>query len=330
MTLQASGQISMSDLRSEYTNLGPRAEVRMSQFYYGSTYLRSNACSDLVRGDASHPRHAAHFPNIPALNAQGNPSTSIRLTNFYGRSYFYARQATVTVSGNNASVNSTDIENEAIKSNDINTVFYVVATNGNCAATSTANYGLVISQGSRGGTTCYLINDHRIYGRGGRGGDGGGESGNPGAGGGPALFLAPNVYLRNNNRILGGGNGGAGSAARRNSYNECYCCNITNASIAGSGGGGGKGGGAGGSAGTALAANFRYSGGAGGEGNYDDTGDGGAGGGSCSYNTVIGNYCSTPGETGGGWGGGTGINRRASAYYVVLASGTVSGGTGTF
>jgi len=337
MTLPSSGQISLSDLRTEYTNLGSGGRVAMNDFYYGSTHLQKNTCTDQARGDASHPTKASHFDNIPAVGAG-----QIKLSNFYSKVYYYARQTIARVSGSNASINVNVIEDEALKKNSNNTVFFVASTNGDCNATSTSNYGLTIPQGGRSNTTCYLINDHAIYGKGGRGGDGN-SSGSPG---GTGFSVASNIYLKNNNRILGGGGGGAGGNAKRNSYNECYCCNVTNASIGGSGGGGGKGGGAGGNASAALAANFQYSGGNGQPGDNNTgsvPGSGGSGGGNCAFNTVLGNYCSESGGPGGGWGnsgspapagsggsGGNAIRRRSGAYYVVLTSGTTAGSTVTF
>lgn len=336
MTLQSSGQIALSDLRTEYTNLNVGAQVSMNEFYYGSTHVKKNNCTDAARGDTSHPSQASHFDNIPALST---PKVQIKLTNFYSRVYYYARQQVVQVSGNNATISVTDIENEALKTNSGNTVFFDVQTTGNCKATTTSNYGLTIPQGNRANTTCYLTNDYAIYGKGGAGGRGDGSAGSAG---GDAFYVSTNLYLKNNNKILGGGGGGSGGTAKINSYNECYCCNVTNASIAGSGGGGGKGGGAGGPAGSALNANFQYSGGGGNNGDEDTSsvpGSGGSGGGSCSYNTVLGTYCSNGGANGGGWGqagGGSGgaagnsIRRRNSAYYVVVTSGTTAGSTVTF
>lgn len=343
MTLQSSGQIALSNLRTEYTNLGSTAKVAMNEFYYGSNYLKKNKCTDQVRTDSSHPTKASHFDNIPALST---PKVQIKLTNFYSRVYYYARQAIVQVSGNNSSINVNNIENESecLKKNSNNTVFFVAETIDNCKATTTSNNGLTISQGSRPNTTCYLTNDYEIYGKGGKGGDG---NGNTGENGGTALSLALNIYLKNNNRILGGGGGGGGGNARKDTYNECYCCSTTSASIAGSGGGGGKGGGGGGNAGSALSANFSYSGGNGSAGDSNTSsvpGSGGSGGGNCTYNTVIGTYCSNSGGNGGGWGesgsggisggqggsGGNAISRRSGAYYVVLTSGTTAGITNTF
>lgn len=336
MTLQSSGQIALSDLRTEYTNLGSTAKVAMNEFYYGSTYLQKNKCTDQARGDASHPTKASHFDNIPVSGTQ------IKLTNFYNKVYYYARQAIVQVSGNNANVDVGTIEGEAIKKNSNNTVFFDIDVTGNCKATTTGSYGLNIPQGSRPNTTCYLTNDYAIYGKGGNGG----PAGSGGSPGGTAFSVASNIYLKNNNRILGGGGGGGGSNGKRQSFNECYCCNVSNTSIGGSGGGGGKGGGAGGGAGGAPPSNFPAGPGGGG-GNGDENtgsvpGSGGGGGGRCG-GFPQGTICADSGGSGGGWGqsgspgpaggggsGGDAIRRRSGAYYVVLTSGTTAGSTVTF
>ena len=340
MTLQSSGQIALSDLRTEYTNLGPQGQVAMNEFYYGSTHLKKNKCTDQARGDTSHPTQASHFDNVPSLAT--TPKPQIKLTNFYSRVYYYARQTVAQVSGNNASVNVNGIEDEALKKNSNNTVFFDAETTGNCKATSTGNYALAIPQGSRANTTCYLTNDYAIYGKGGQGGNGGG-SGSPG---GTAFYVSSNIYLKNNNRILGGGGGGAGSNGKRQPFNECYCCNVSNTSIGGSGGGGGKGGGGGGSGSGAPPSNFPAgSGGNGGSGDEDTgsvPGSGGGGGGRCG-GYPRGTICADSGGPGGGWGssgspapagsggsGGGAITRRSGSYYVVLTSGTTAGGTSTF
>ena len=338
MTLQSSGQIALSDLRTEYTNLGPQGQVAMNEFYYGSTYLKKNKCTDQARSDSSHPTKASHFDNIPVAGA----GTTIALTNFYNKVYYYAKQAVVQLSGNNASVDVNAIENEALKANSNNTVFFDAETTDNCKATLTSNYGLTIPQGSRSNTTCYLTNDYAIYGKGGKGGNGGGDNAEAGSPGGTAFSVASNIYLKNNNRILGGGGGGGGSNGKSQPFNECYCCNVSNTSIGGSGGGGGKGGGAGGSGGGAPSSNFPAGGGGPGQPGDEDTssvpGSGGSGGGRCG-GYPQGTICSNSGSSGGGWGaggggnggsGGNAIRRRSGAYYVVLTSGTTAGGTATF
>lgn len=336
MTLQASGQISLSDLRSEYTNLGSKARVAMNDFYYGSTHVKRNKCTDQVRIDGSHPTYSQHFEGIPVLGS----GSQIKLTQYYNKVYYFAKQNVVQVRGSNASVDVINIENEAIKKDSNNTVFFDVETTGNCSASSTSNYGLRIPQGSRTHTTCYFTNDYAVYGKGGRGGNGGenGESG------GPAFYVSLNLYLKNNNRILGGGGGGGGGSGKTVSYNECYCCNTTNAALGGSGGGGGKGGGYGGARGPIPGANFRFEGAGGGYADNNTSGGSGGAGGSICHGTGAGTICSNSGGNGGGWGesgnpgqsggsggsGGNSIERRGSAYYVVLTGGTTAGATVTF
>jgi len=335
MTLQSSGQIALSDLRTEYTNLGSTAQVAMNDFYYGSTHLKKNKCTDKVRTDTSHPVQGVHFAGIPVLGS----GSLIKLTQFYGKIYYYARQTVATVSGNNASVNVGSIENEALKSNSVNSAFFELQTNGNCTATSTSNDGLNIPGGSRPGTTCYFTNNYKIYGKGGNGGNANGGNGQDG---GPAFVVSSNIYVNNGGRILGGGGGGGAGNGKTVSYNECYCCNTTNAGFGGGGGGGGAGGGKGGNAGPIPGANFQYSGQSGSDGNYNDSGANGSGGSRCHSARQAGTVCINPGANGGDWGsgggtsnggggsGGKGIRRKSGKYYVVLTSGTVAGGTHTF
>ena len=337
MTLQSSGQIALSDLRTEYTNLGVEGTVSMNDFYYGSTHLKKNKCTEQARIDTSHPTYAAHFQGIPILGS----GSSIKLTQFYSKVYYYAKQTLVQASGSNVTVNVADIENEAIKKNSNNTVFFDIETNGNCTATTTSNYGLTIPQGSRTYTTCYFTNDYRIYGKGGSGGN---ANGGGGANGGTAFSVGTGIYLKNNNRILGGGGGGGAGGGKTVSYNECYCCNVSNAGVGGSGGGGGAGGGSGGSAGPNPSANFQYGGASGSSGNYNDSGANGSGGSICHSARQAGTLCSYSGGNGGDWGasgsggqngggggsGGNAIRYRSGSYYVVLTSGTTAGGTVTF
>lgn len=335
MTLQSSGQISLADLRTEYTNLGSRASVKLSDFYYGSTHVKRNKCTDQARTDTSHPTYSIHFVGIPVLG-----SSQIKLTDFYNKVYYYARQQAVQVNGSNVQVNVTNIENESLKSNSNNTVFFDVETSGNCNGSTTSNYALTIPEGSRPNTTCYFTNDYIVYGRGGNGGRG---DGNGGENGGPAFYVSSNLYLKNNNRILGGGGGGGGGSGKTVSYNECYCCNVTNAGVGGSGGGGGKGNGQGGPPGSNPGANFQFGGNSGSSGDANASGGGGSGGSAC-HGTGGGTVCSNSGGNGGGWGesggsgqsgggggsGGTAITRRSAAYYVEITSGTTAGGTVTF
>lgn len=335
MTLP-SGTITFSDLRSEYKNTNS-GSISINELYYGGSYLQKNTCTDTVK-TYQGPGYDLHFKDIP------NSSQSLNnISNYRGKAYYYARQATATINGYNAVVSSSSIEDESAKNNSENSAYYVLSTDGNCVATATNQYGLTIGSGNRNNTTCYFINNNYIYGKGGAGGRGQ-DGGYNGGDGGPALFHGIYTYLVNNGSILGGGGGGGGGASQKRDYNECYCCNATNYAQAGSGGGGGAGGGSGGPAGSSPGANFRYDGGNGGDGNYNNSSAGGNGGSNSIYNSGLGTRYSAVGGNGGDWGsvGGNGgsaddsVNgptaggaAGASIYhggaYKVITTGTIAG-----
>lgn len=338
MTLQSSGQISLGNLRSEYTNLGSKATVKLSDFYYGSTFVKKNTCTDAAKSSADHPTKDSHFLNIKTS------ANNIKLTDYYSRTYYYAHQTLIKPSGSNVNVSTTDIENSAIKKNSENTVFYDILVDSDCYASTTSNYGLSINAGNNSNTTCYFTNSARIYGKGGAGGVGDALNG---SNGGPALRIYINTFINNTNRILGGGGGGGGGGGKLQSYNRCYCCTTGSAGISGGGGGGGKGNGEGGRSGTIPQdgnTEVRTAGGNGATGDTENTGPGGGAGSVCVDVTYLGTQCSNPGGTGGTWGtsgnaasgggsGGTGggaITRKTDKYYNVINGGTTAGGTSTF
>jgi hypothetical protein len=338
MTLQSSGTISLGDLRREYTNLGSNGTVSLSDFYYGSTFVKKNTCTDFAKASSDHPTKNSHFPNIQTSKS------NIKLSNYYGKTYYYAHNTTLQPSGSNASVNTTNIENSAIKKGQENTVFYDVIINSDCYASSTSNFGLTITAGNIANTTCFLNNSSRIYGKGGAGGPGNAENGSSG---GPALQIHINTFLYNNGRILGGGGGGGGGGQKLQSYNRCYCCTTGSAGISGGGGGGGKGNGPGGPSGRIPEdrnTERRTPGGDGATGDTENTGRGGGGGSVCVDVRYLGTQCSNPGGTGGGWaeagdgagggggggGGGGSISRKNGKYYNVILGGTRAGAESTF
>lgn len=334
MTLPTSN-LKFSDLRSEYKNTSS-GTISFNELYYGGSYLQSNTCTDAVRSYEG-PGYSLHFQNIPSSGS------AIKVSYFTGKAYYYARQSIAQINGYNVVFNTTDIENESVRKNSENSVYYILQTNGNCTATATNQYGLQIKTGNRSYSTCYFINNNYIYGKGGAGGRGQ-DGGTNGGDGGPALFHDVYAYIVNNGRILGGGGGGGGGASQRRSYNECYCCNDTNYAQAGSGGGGGAGGGSGGPSGSSPGANFTYGGGDGGDGNYNDTNAGGVGGSNSIYNSGLGTRYSAVGGHGGDWGtkgddGGTtddqqsgptaggaaGVSIYHGGSYKIITTGTVAG-----
>jgi hypothetical protein len=331
MTLPSSGAIKFSQLESEYTQNPSNSNISFSEFYYGGSKLLSNAASNQARNDVNHPGYASHFANIPS-------NGSISISSFRGKSAYYARQSTVFVSGNIASVDTPSIENEFWKSGNVYSAFFTVQTSGSCSSNSDGFASFRTQRPNRNHTTAYIVINHTVSGKGGQGGRGN-NNGSNGGNGGTAMRIRTHTYLQNNSSIRGGGGGGGGGDLKFTNYNECYCCNSTGASISGSGGGGGQGsiGGAGGGAGDSPGPNFAYYGGNGGNGSESGPGNGGSG---CAYNVVIGNWCSHTGGNGGSWGqpggrgagggtfggqGGDSVVRSDGIYYVKLASGTILG-----
>jgi len=329
MTLPASGAIKFSQLESEYTQSASNSNISFSEFYYNGSKLLANDATNAARGDSSHPGYASHFQNIPS-------SGEIRMSWFRGKSAYYARQSTVSVSGNIASVDTQAIENEFWKSGSAYSAFFKIQTSGACSSNSDGFAALRTQSPNRNYTTAYIVTQHTVSGKGGKGGRGK-NGGSKGENGSQALRIRTHTYLVNNSSIRGGGGGGGGGNSKKNNYNECYCCNETNASISGSGGGGGIGGGSGGPHGSPPGANFQYNGGNGGNGSSSSAGNGGSG---CAYNVVLGTYCSHNGGNGGGWGqsgssgsgGGTGggdggasIVKTNGMYVVKISSGTLQG-----
>jgi hypothetical protein len=334
MTLPSSGQISFSQLASEYA--GSSTNIRLSDYYYSGTYLKSNDCTNYIKNNnqTSHPGYNLHFKNIPSS------ASNISMSVFRGKAYYYARQTIDNLNGTDVSIEASSRENESPKSNFENGAYYVARTNGNIIASSTGQAAIRFLLGNRSTTTVYFQNDHRISGKGGDGGRGQ-NGGSNGQFGGSAVRFWHHAIFNNNGVARGGGGGGGGGGHKRISYREGYCSTgDTNYSISGSGGGGGAGGGSGGSHGTATGCNFCGNGGNGGNGNYNDNNAYGNGGSGCGYNNVIGTVCSYEGGRGGDWGergqngaagtsggsGGNAVRYTSGKYYRRIGGGGTPGG----
>lgn len=339
MTLPSTGAIKFSDLESEYTESASNSNIAFSEFYFGGSKLQTNAAAAAAYADSNHPKYSSHFENIPQTPSAGNPNPEIRMSWFRGKNSYYARQTVIEKSGNIASVDAASIENEYWKSANKYSAFYDVETNGQCTSNAHGSAALRISPGpSRPGSTAHITVDHTVSGAGGKGGKGQ-DGGSNGQNGSTALRVRGNAYIVNNSTIRGGGGGGGGGGSRKDSYNECYCCNETNGSISGSGGGGGAGhnNAPGGDHGNAPSANFKYNGGGGSSGSSTGGGSGGSG---CAYNVVLGTYCSKEGGDGGNYGEkgdngddgtsggdpGKAIRSSSGTYVVKLTTGTLQGG----
>jgi hypothetical protein len=89
-------------------------------------------------------------------------------------------------------------------------VKYYISVNGVVGATDTGSYAFDMGA-FPSGTQIYLTNNNYIVGAGGGGGGGSGESaGGAGGAGGPALILRNDTFITNNGVIAGGGGGGGG------------------------------------------------------------------------------------------------------------------------
>jgi hypothetical protein len=324
MTLPSSGNsISLSQLRTEYTNLGSSAEVKLSSFYYGASqtkfYLPRNNCTDAVRGTVSDsPTHPGRVPHLQGIPQVSNPigNTPIRFSQFYGKTYYYAPITASSINGSNnaQSFSPSTIENQAPdgKQNNENAVFIDLNVTGECRASSTGSYALTIGTKQRTNTTVWINVTGNVKGKGGAGGKGncvsaGGESG------GPALQAQCHTFLNNTGRIYGGGAGGSGGSNSNETWNECWFCGPTNRSYGGGGGGGGSGGGPGGPGGPGCSANFNNGGNDGGSGGWGDAAASGGGGGS------------PRGGGGGNYGNGSAFVKSSGMYYKRTSTGTILG-----
>jgi len=339
MTLPKNGQISLGDMATEYNQT--KSNVRLSDYYYGGSVLEKNDCTDkVIEYKHNKSGYTSHFKNIPN-QPSGSPAAGtdeIKMSIFRGKSYYFARQNTISVSGSDVSVNTSNIENNETpsnKRNSENSVYFVVQTSGDCQASSVSNRGLTISQSGRTHSACYLINSKKIRGKGGKGGHGADQK-KDGQDGGVALRIRPNGYINNSGgRITGGGGGGGGGNSDKQSYRQCWFCGNTNISAGGGGGGGGKGGGDGGGGGQAPGANFKDNGKSGQSGNNDDGGGGGSGGQGGRANERGGRARAQDGGNGGGWGssgqqnggsGGKAFQYQSGKIHTFTNSGTKSGG----
>lgn len=329
MTLPT-GTISFKQLAAEYNQ--PSTNISLGDYYYGGTILKSNSCTNVIRTNGTDfAGYTAHFKNIST--SQNN----ISLDHYRGKSYYYAKSDDITISGNNAIVNTSTVEGESPKKNSENSAYFNVVTSANLTATATNQFACKIVAGNRANSAVYLVNNHTIYGKGGNGGRGN-QNGSIGGNGGTALRLEGNSFVVNNGNIWGGGGGGGGGNSKRITYKEGYCFpNNTNYSISGSGGGGGAGGGSGGTHGDTQQCNYCGNGGNGGNGNYNATNAYGNGGSGCGSNRVLGTVCSNVGGRGGDWGdngvdagtkggsGGSSIIVSTGKYYKLITPGSLKG-----
>jgi hypothetical protein len=219
------------------------------------------------------------------------PSGSIFMSNLYGKSNRRSISYVFSTTTANASLNLATLPNYAPGAADI-----TITINGGVYlyATSTANAGLTLTNGTAG-DTLNIVNNGFILGMGGSPSNFANVTTGPGTSapqtanvGGPALSLSYPATINNTNAsayIAGGGGSGGGSWYWVTGYGGIYSLNC--------GGGGGAGGGVGGNA-------YNYD--SAGNGVLGATGGSGGGAGSSGSNGAVGSG-GTYGQQSGGGGG---------------------------
>lgn len=296
MTLQSSGSISTSQIKTEFSERFPNNPVIISQYRnYG------------------YP-----LPRIPG-------SGSIDFSDFYGKSY---RQIiNITYTGNTNNVNILTAAQPFFTSGTPADIIVTINTGVVIGSNSTGSYALTVPSGSYptdgfNNTRVFIYNYGYIVGRGGDGGAGncGDGGGTAGGNGGPALLIQYPTTIHNHQTIAGGGGGGGGGGGDFDSCGKNGCCRT----ICGGGGGGGAGSAVGsggypnGNSGSLLTG-----GNAGGPSRGgDNCGSGGSGGNGGNLGTA-GNGGGSGSPTPGGGGAG------AAGFYVVGNSNITWATTGT-
>jgi len=238
MALPSSGQLTMSDIQTEFGGSNP---ISLSEYYAG--------------GGLVPPGTSGTYGAVPS-------SGQISIQNFYGTSNAFS--FTIAADQANANLRSLAVaagwNQSSSVSATINSGVYVYST-------STGTPALTINGSFPGGVT--LINSGVIQGMGGAGGTGGFAvaNGTDGASGGLALSVSVAVSINNANTISGGGGGGGGAGMVQRFYGKGQSTTLT-----GSSGGGGIGGGAGG----AAVSQFTFTSNAGQAGTLVSEGAGGA------------------------------------------------------
>lgn len=292
MTLQSSGQISFTNITTEFGTASPTSLSK----YYG-------------------------------LDAGIPSSGQIKFSDFYGKVINATRTINATQNYNarndftNASIVGGLKTASTVYSNNLSVKYYLTV-NGIIGSNSTSS--TAFDTGTfPAGSSLYLTNNSYIVGAGGNGGN---ANDGVGGDGGTALTLNLTTYITNNGTIAGGGGGGGGGSG--SSFTQCVqvgCCQqqCYTASTDGGGGGGGAGSnaGSGGSGANGGSAGTLTSGGGGGGGGYANNGpvtvygSPGAGGGNL-------------GQNGGGNGGTRGYYIVNNTFATWLVEGTREGRIG--
>ncbi len=314
--------ISFSQINTEFRgSANSNTQISMSQLGYGGNVLRSNNCTEQIRGNSSSP----YYANIGLLQTYNGAGSNMTMGNFRSKWIYAAPPGSAsTLTGDqdqynfNAFYSGGRNYNPNSDKKNTNPLFIDIINNGTCYSNlrnDSGSYSANIPN-EESGTIVYLDNNGNIYGSAGNGGNGGNgtstQSGGSGGPGGNGLrSTCERLYLDNGGAIYGGGGGGGGGGSGHNTYNECIFCGPTNEGNGGGGGGGGRGyiGGDGGNGGSA-GANFGSGGSDGGDGSVSGAGSGGNGG-----------QGQGPDGGRGGDGGGWGSNGNSGG-------GSQSGGNG--
>tara|TARA_R110000822_G_scaffold34121_1_gene97261 strand:- start:65 stop:994 length:930 start_codon:yes stop_codon:yes gene_type:complete len=259
MALPASGQLSISDIATEFDDTQPNS---MSEYYRGGSLVPNSS------GNSAVPTSGA-----------------IAISNFYNAANRSQVAFTIAVDTQDYDLFTEVNASPAYAAGTSDITLTINATVG-----GTSTYALTVSNAFTAGDTISIINNGTVIGKGGAGGAGGNGAqvrittpGSPGLAGLNALQVAYPTTITNNGILAGGGggSGGGGGAAGGSGFGS------------GAAGGGGGGGGAGDTAGSGgaggTANNQGTNGGGGNPGSITAGGAGGAGG----------NYSGTVGGNGG-------------------------------
>ena len=185
MALPASGQLSISDIATEFSDSQP------------------NLMSDYYRGGAVVPDAAANG-NVPVSGA-------ISIGNFYNAANRTALALTISSSTQNYDVFS-NASPSPLYAAGITDVTLTINPGVLVGSSATTTYAMSVPSGFNPGDTVTIINNGVVQGRGGNAGAGStspgvGGGGNPG---GSALYVNRATTITNNGTFAGGGGGGGG------------------------------------------------------------------------------------------------------------------------
>lgn len=304
MAVTSSGQISLSDIASEF---GDTAPYQMSEYYRGGGLV----------------------PNAPD-NSGVPTSGQIGIGNFYGATNRIAVPLTISASTTTPYDVTTSATASPLYVAGISDITLTVNPGVTQGASGTGVYSIYVPNGLNAGDNVTIVNNGHIQGVGGNGGFGGHQhapqAGGAGAGGGSAVYVNRPTTITNNGTISGGGGGGGGGAASQPvTYGSVPSPKGSVPSVStvyrgGGGGGGGSG----------------YSGGSGGPGGWGQTFQGspgaagtspagGAGGSSTSQAGGAGGGRGAAGQPSNGAGGAAGYYLVGNPYVTWPATGTLNG-----